>query len=232
MHSGPFRREGVLSLASSRQLCSIEHKDREAGRGGEWVREENVFNQIYYKAIILQLHLMKYCFLHPFVDQNISLFYSNVCKQGKCKQTPYSPKTWLQLYIWYHRWWVLATIALSMNLRAVTFLQPHPLAKQGVVACFVMVSIKDSSFNILWNFVWYSVCLSLQFSCLIKWCRSVFVGRIVRERSRESGGHCGSMANVVRSDSLFQCPLIILICARHVNAQILSVPIRYLIEHN
>jgi hypothetical protein len=65
---------------------------------------------------------------HPFRAQNICLFNSNVCKQSKCKQTLYSFKTWLKLSFWYHICSVLAFIALSMNLRLVTFLQPHPSA--------------------------------------------------------------------------------------------------------
>lgn len=82
MHSGPFRRESFLWLVAS-SCAPLNTRIEKTRGGGEWVREENVFNQIYYKAIILHLHLMKYCLLHPFVDQNISLFYYNVCKQGK-----------------------------------------------------------------------------------------------------------------------------------------------------
>ena len=55
--------------------------------------------------------------------QNIYLFFSNVCKYCNCKQTLYSLITWLK-----HGWSVLASIALSINLRVVTFLQAHPSA--------------------------------------------------------------------------------------------------------
>ena len=51
-----------------------------------------------------------------------------VNKHVKCKQTSKCKQTWLKLSYWYHGWSVLAYIALSLNLRVVTFLQPHPLA--------------------------------------------------------------------------------------------------------
>jgi hypothetical protein len=67
-----------------------------------------------------------YEWLHPIRTQNITLFYSNVWKQRKGKQTLWNLKTWIKLNMWYHGWSVLAPIALTMNLRVVTFPQPHP----------------------------------------------------------------------------------------------------------
>ena len=47
----------------------------------------------------------------------LSLFYSNGCKQMKCKQTPYSLKTWFKLSFLCHGWSVLHRSVLSACYR-------------------------------------------------------------------------------------------------------------------
>ena len=78
-------------------------------------------NPLQYKCLMSLVQLS-----YPIRNQNISLFYSNVCKQCKRLQTLYSLKTWIKLWFVSHGWSVLASIALSMNLRVVTFLQADP----------------------------------------------------------------------------------------------------------
>ena len=86
--------------------------------------------------------------------QNISLFYSNICKQCKCKQTLYSLQTWLKL-IMLISWVVSLCIHSSVYEFKSGYISPGPylsfIPNQRWGVLFVMVSIQDSSFvSLFW----------------------------------------------------------------------------------
>lgn len=80
-----------------------------------------------YKSL-MSLVLLSY----PSITQFLLLFYFLVCKQYNYKCF----KTWVELLFFAHGQSKLSSIALSLNLRAVPFLQLHPFAVYQNKFCF------------------------------------------------------------------------------------------------
>lgn len=108
---------------------------------------------IYNSVLEFYWHLKGFNDMHRLILT--SVFYSIVCERKQCKLTLFSLKTWFKLYFWYHGQSVLSSIALSLNLKVDTLLQPHPSpfyqnsAGENVVVVLTDCLFKDLHLDIM-----------------------------------------------------------------------------------